>query len=176
MDDFSLRKRFLYIIGLAALLLASGNDAQAAEGTATATIGSPIGVSAVSDLAFGTIIPASATAGTVIINPDTGARSLTGGVTLVNSTYGPALFAVIGPAKRPFHVDLPNNTITISSPAGGTMQVKNFTTSSDLNGSKNGKFDAAGNASFKVGGTLTVAANQATGLYTGTFTVNVNYN
>jgi hypothetical protein len=56
------------------------------------------------------------------------------------------------------------------------MQVKKFTTSSDLNGSKNGKFDAAGNASFKVGETLTVAANQATALYTGTFTVNLNSN
>jgi hypothetical protein len=99
-DNFSLHKKLISIIGLAALLLASGNDAQAAQDTATATIGSPIGVSVLSDLTFGTIIPESATAGTVIINPDTGARSLTGGVTLVNSTYGTPLFAVIGPRQK----------------------------------------------------------------------------
>jgi hypothetical protein len=171
-----LHNKLIHIIGLAALLLASGNDARATEGTATATIANPVGVTVLGDLAFGTIIPASAAAGTVIINPDSGARSLTGGVTLVNSTYSPALFAVIGSANRPFHVNIPNNTISISNPAGATMQVTNFSTSSELNGAKNGKFDASGNASFKVGGTLTVAANQSTGFYTGTFVVNVNFN
>jgi hypothetical protein len=170
-----LKKKIRHIIGLV-VLLASRNEVQAVEAGATALISSPIGVTVLSDLDFGTIIPASAAAGTVIIDPDTGVRSLTGGVTLVNSTYGPALFAVIGPAGKPYHVQFVNNTITINNPAGATMQVTNFSTNSELNGSKNYKFDAAGNASFKVGGTLTVAANQAKGLYKGTFAVNVNYN
>ena len=171
-----MHKKFLHIIGLAALLLASGNDAQAAQGTATATIANPAGVTVLSDLAFGVIIPATAVAGTVIIDPTSGARSFTGGVTLVNSTYHPALFAVVGPATKPYHVHLVNDTITITNSAGATMQVKNFSTNSELNGSKNYKFDAAGNASFKVGGTLMVAAKQATGIYKGTFALNVNYN
>jgi hypothetical protein len=34
---------------------------------------------------------------------------------------------------------------------------------------------AGGTTNFTVGGTLTVGASQAAGVYTGTYTVNVNY-
>ncbi len=168
-----MKKKILYITALTALLLTSGNDAQAAQGTATASISSPVGVSVLSDLAFGHIVPA--TGGTVTIDPDTAVRSLTGGVILVNSVHHPALFSVIGTPNKPYHVHILSSTITISNPQGATMQAL-LSDSSILNGSKNYKFDAAGNATFNIGGTLTVAANQAKGEYSGTFTVDVSYN
>lgn len=124
-------------------------------------------------ITFGTVIPG--TGGTVNINPDTGIRSSpAGGVILVSSVYHPALFSVIGIPDKPYHVRIQSQTITISNPQGATMQVI-LSEMSMFNGLKNYKFDAAGNATFNIGGTLTVAANQAKGGYTGTFTLDVNY-
>lgn len=169
-----MHKILLYITGVAALLLASGNGVQASQGTATATIGNPVGLSILSDLAFGTIVPG--TGGTVIINPDSGARTPAGGVILVNSVYHPALFSVIGNAKSNYHVRSIPNSINITK-TGSTETMKvTFSFSSNLDGSQHDKLDNSGNGSFKVGGTLTVAANQAPGLYTGTFPVTIQNN
>ena len=169
-----MHQNFLYIIGLAALLLASGTDVQAAEANATATILNPIGLTILSDLAFGTIVPGKG--GTVIIDPDSGVRTPTGGVILMSSVYHPALFSVIGDARSNYHVRSIPNSINITK-TGGTETMKvTFSFSSNLDGSQHDKLDNNGNGSFKVGGTLTVAANQAPGLYTGTFPVTIQNN
>lgn len=158
-------------------MLASGNDAQAAQGTATASIASPIGLSVLSDLAFGTIVPG--TGGTVIINPDqpdSQSRTSTGAVIRVSSEYHPALFSIIGGHRQTYHVRSVPNNINITK-IGGTQTMRvTFSFSNNLDGGQHGRLDNTGNGSFKIGGTLTVAANQATGVYEGTFPVTVQYN
>lgn len=156
-------------------MLASGNDAQAAQGTATASIGTAIGVSALTDLAFGTIVPGAG--GAVIIDPDKAdnqSRSSSGAVVLVSSTCHPAIFSVIGDvhSNKTYQVKI-SQTTKITNPQGSTMTVT-LSTSSNLDRDKKGQFTNH-NDSFKVGGTLAVAQNQAAGVYKGTFDVTVNY-
>lgn len=160
-----------------AVLLALGDEAYAnsSSGTATASVADPTSVTVMSDLAFGTIVPA-ALPGTVIITP-ANVRSKTGTLTLVSSLSHPALFNLTGTAGRTYSITLPgNNTVHIftpATPAQAFMTVQSF--SSDATGSPR-TFDANGKASFNVGGVLEVRANQATGIYSGTFAVNVIFN
>jgi len=172
-----LHRKFLYIIGLAALLLASGNDAQAAPGTATASIGTAIGFNVLSELAFGTLVPDAG--GTVIIDPDqpdATSRSSTGAVIRVSSDYHPALITVTGDShsNSTYQVTIPQTPRKITNPEGKQMAVT-LSISSNIDKDKKGKFDINHNGSFKIGGTLTVGKNQAQGVYRGTFVVMVNY-
>ncbi|MBN2681094.1 MAG: DUF4402 domain-containing protein, partial [Bacteroidales bacterium] len=81
-----------------------------------------------------------------------------------------ASFDIIGYPDATFTIDIPE-TIQILS---GTdeMTVDNFV--SDLGSSS--ALDGDGMANLKVGATLNVEANQAPGLYTGSFDVTVAYN
>ncbi len=163
--------KFFALICLIAFF-ASENEAKAAtsNATATATIAEEIGVGMVGVLDFGTIIP-GATPGTVTIAPKPISRSSTGGVTVLNTSYGPALFKITG-KKHQYNLAFPSNnySITISNPDGNTMTVTNFSFDQ-----RNGSFEKNNEASFLVGGRLNVAANQPTGVYTGTFVVNITY-
>ena len=123
------------------------------------------------DLAFGTIMP-SASSGSVTIAPDTATRTASGGVQLVTSVFGPAVFNITGAANSSYSVTLPSDgTITISN-GNQAMSVTGFSAApasgvATLNG------DGVG--AFKVGGKLDVPANQPSGEYTGMFDVIVTY-
>lgn len=132
------------------------------------------------DLFFGKIIR-GATAGTVIIAPS-GARTSTGGVTLAPSTFQPARFAGYGRTNQSIQISVSANSITLNRVGGGaTMTVDSWiigsTPTAQLStvplvftiGSATGIFN------FPLGATLRVGANQASGTYTGTFSVTVNY-
>jgi len=163
------------------VLLAFGSRAQASTSStsATATIVVPLSLGLARDLDFGTIIP-GATQGTVSVNPATGVRTPSGGVTLVNSIYGAALFNITGTKNRNYTIKFTNKSITIKNTANTNIKMTVNLFTSDLpsngNGTYTSSYDATGKASFHVGGTLAVAANQAPGSYTGTFDVEVNYN
>ena len=132
------------------------------------------------DLLFGNIIRGT-TAGTVIIAP-AGTRTSTGGVTLAPSTFQPARFAGFGAANQSVQISMSANTITLTRVGGGaTMTVDTWiigsTPTAQLTttpltftiGSATGLFN------FPLGATLRVGANQASGTYTGTFSVTLNY-
>jgi hypothetical protein len=125
------------------------------------------------DLAFGNLIP-SAAAGTVTINPNTSARSTTGGVTAAAGSFHPAEFVTRGTPNRRVLVRLPNSTVTLTRVGGGaTMTVSNFT----RNGAPptSTPLDATGILTFRVGGRLNVGANQLPGTYSGSFSIEVQY-
>ena len=130
-----------------------------------------IGLTKVTDLVFGDLT-AGATAGTVRIGPG-GARSRTGGVTLLASTFDNASFTVSTPSgSRNYTIILPGSA-TLTSGGGFTMTVDTFTS----NPSGSGR-TAAGTLmqTLNVGATLHVSANQRPGTYSGTFTVTVIQN
>ena len=151
------------------VLLAFGSEAKAASttGTATANIVTPISIAKVNDLAFGSIAPTSS-AGTVTISP-AGVLS-SSNVTTLTSTRTAGSFTVSGQDNCAYTITLPaNGVVTLSGPAGSTaMAVSDFTSSAGT--------ITAGSAAVYVGATLAVGANQATGLYTGTFNVTAAYN
>ena len=151
--------------------------ALSAVGRAQNCTGPPPSIAIAADpaapLDFGSVI-AGASLGTVVISP-AGARSSTGGVFLTGATFGAAgldvqLCGAAGPKK--FTVTLQTPSITISDGSGGTMTVDTFTGNPTLGTSVTGSTSSS--TRIWIGGTLHVAANQAPGLYAGTFTVIVN--
>lgn len=145
--------------------------AASATGTATATVFTPITISAVDNLAFGTFAPGSG-GGTIVITAGTGAIASTGDVVLDSgSTTSDATFNIGGNASDTYAITLPSTATITDSVSGETMTVSTFTSDPATSGS----LDASGVGLLAVGATLTVAAGQTPGNYTGTFTVEVNY-
>ncbi len=152
----------------AASFATSAQAATTATGTATAEVLSSLTVTATADLAFGQI--AANTGGTVTVNANSTVAST--GALISTGTRAPAAFDVVGSPNSMVVVTLPAAPVNLTRVAGTeTMSLGGFNTN------PNGAFqlDAAGNGTFNVGGTLTVASGQVPGTYTGTFSVSVEY-
>ncbi len=144
-----------------------------ATASATATIVSPLSITHTSShtgLSFGNII-AAATDGWVRVFPDgthdydeVDRPSILGDIT-------PATFTIMGMNEAAYTIVLPTSVVINS--AGGNMTVNNFQ-SNPTAGTHN--LPVSGSETLSVGATLNVAAGQAAGDYTGTFSVSVNYN
>ncbi|MFM6853268.1 MAG: DUF4402 domain-containing protein [Sphingopyxis sp.] len=144
--------------------VASGGSAGSA-----AIILNPLSIVKTGDLEFGTLAHGT-TAGTVTINPTTNARSATGGATLAGGAPQAATFVANGLANRLYIVALG----TPASLTNGTGDVMGMT-SLILDGPSFNLFGASGAATIRVGGILSVGANQAEGDYSGTFDVTLVY-
>lgn len=155
---------------LALLTLTAYQNAMAAQatGTASASILAPVTVTKIDDLNFGKII-AGSSASSVILGPS-GQFRCGNGLTCLD-THSAARFNVAGTPGQTVSIQA-DDQITLSSPGGARMPV-----SLELS-AKSMKLSAGGGSSnvVTVGGTLTVAAYQAEGTYTGTFSVTVDYN
>jgi hypothetical protein len=123
------------------------------------------------DLAFGVIVPGTATVVTVGTN---NARTKdTGTATLLGTAFGAASFNVTGSPDATYTVTKPAAAITITN-GTETMSVDGWTCTAS--GTQTLSSDNTGLGSFKIGGDLHVGAAQAVGQYTGVFTVTVAYN
>lgn len=160
-----MKKLMLAVAGAA--MLAGAAIAADADSTAGAEIIAPLQISNSAALYFGTIAP-SLTAGDTVVVSAAGAKSCGAELTCLTDDHTAAQFDVTGEADASYTISLPTS-VSISNGAGANMTVDNFT------GSKATGTLVSGADSFNVGGTLGVAANQATGEYTGTFTVTVEY-
>jgi hypothetical protein len=137
---------------------------------ARAKVASPIAMTAVKDLDFTTLTVTSA--GTATVRADTEALSTSGGVQRVIGTPSAAHFEIAAARFAVLLVRPPSSTLTLTRVGGTeTMTVSNWTTNSGLFRivPANGVLDIA------VGGQLNVNANQAEGVYTGQFTILVDY-
>lgn len=162
-----------HIFTTALLLSGMGQFAQpafAGEATATASaaILSPATVNKVDDLAFGKVV-AGPSAANVTISP-TGAFRCGAGLTCLD-THNPARFTVIGAPGQMVSIDA-DDQVTLTA-ANGAKMVATL----DL-GARTMRLAQGSNLAnvFAVGGTLAVGAYQAEGVYTGVFTVTVDYN
>jgi len=131
-------------------------------------------------LNFGTM-SVTAVPGTCVLLTD-GSRTTTGGVNI--SAVAPlatnATFTVGGEPSVTYLVTFPTGaTITVTKAVTlETMSIGSLTvlcTSTGADGTT-GTLSGAGADAFVVGGTLTVAGSQVAGVYSGTFSVNVDYN
>lgn len=141
------------------------------QSTGEALILVPLTLTKIDDLDFGSIVP-SASSGTVTINPSTGARTFTGGVTLVPSDAGfHATFAGAGSPSQQVLVAL-SPPVSLDDGNGNTIPVVGLT----LDGPPMRTIDPTTRAFFVgVGGTLSIGANQPTGTYAGDFWVTAVY-
>ena len=163
------------VLAIVVLGFAASSFAQVtATASTTATIITPIAITKTVDMNFGNIAVSPTIAGTVVL-PTTGARTLTGGVTLpvVTGTVTAASFNVIGEGTSTYSITLPTTAITLNGVPSGTMTVQSFVSNPAGTGTL-----TAGAQTIKVGATLNVGAAQAAGIYSnaaGLF-VTVNYN
>jgi hypothetical protein len=125
---------------------------------------------------FGTF--AAGVAGTVTVS-NSGVRSATGGAVLMTGAApSAARFNITGQPSTTYSITH-SGSATLTSGANSMVLTK----SSDLTGANvtsgnvtAGLLDGAGTQSLFVGGTLTVGAAQAPGVYTGTVVATVDYN
>ena len=162
------------LLGLAALfapaLAHAAPVAPNRNATATVYIAPPASVRKLEDLNFASLIVNGA--GTAIVDPNTDGMTTTGGVLYATGLHYAALFEAVSPVRAVIIIRIPRNPITITRVGGTeTMTVSNWT----LSGNSRRTVVAQEAFSFKVGGTLTVNANQAEGLYVGNFDVEVQY-
>jgi Mat/Ecp fimbriae major subunit len=189
-------------IVLAAAAFGAAGSAQAATSNipVSAVVLPPITVSQPSDMRFGSLAPA-ATAGTIVLalpatlsaTPPTtaaptitGTRTATGGVIMVGGgtcsatvLCGAGGLQVAGPVSGSFSTVTLPATVTLTSGAN-TMTVGTLTKRYGADGTAGvttgaGAFTAGGIATVLMAGTLTVAIAQASGTYTGTMAVTVDY-
>lgn len=166
---------FFRLSCLAAALLgmtapAAGQVAPDENATGRAVVLRPLELLKVEDMDFGWLTVT--TAGTAILNPVDGTVATTGGVLAAGGDPLPALFVGAASRNTPVKIRIPTRPITLTR-AGGTetMTVSNWT----LDGPADRRIGASRAFEFRVGATLNVGANQADGLYTGEFTVEVQY-
>ncbi|MFM5947674.1 MAG: DUF4402 domain-containing protein [Novosphingobium sp.] len=157
-----------------------------ATGASQATVVAPLSLIKIRDLKFGRIA-ARTVAGTVTVNPNTGACTVTGPILSVGGC-GFSEFAGMGTRRMNVRIQIPT-TVTLTGPGGATMLADTFTlaTSPDLSyiggngngiGNGNRRYSINSNTgifTFRIGGRLNVRANQAPGVYNGTFSVTVVY-
>jgi spore coat protein U-like protein len=159
----------LLCLAFATTLCAGEVSAATATSNVSASIVTAISITKTADMDFADVV-ASGSAGTVVLST-AGARSITGGATLGNSTgAAAAAFTVSGDPASTYSISLPSSATITSTP--NTMTVNTFTSSPSGTGTLSG----GGTQALTVGATLQVGASQAQGTYTGTFDVTVAYN
>jgi hypothetical protein len=145
--------------------------AATATATGRAIVVTPFSFIQVEDLNFATIVPGPA-AGTVSIDELSGARTAAGGVVALAGA-GAQRARFVGAGSENQAVDLTLSAPpTLSDGNGNTMAV----TALVLDGPNSRIIGPDLAFDVYVGGTLAVGANQAPGLYSGTFTLTVEYN
>lgn len=137
-------------------------------GLATATVYKKLSLSKTSDLSFGRIIRPLSGSGTVTLNANTGARTVTGGVALGTPAPTRASYTATGEANKQISVSVP---ATFGMTGPGTITV---TTSNDTLGLI--ALSSGGTFTFNVGGSFPISSATANGAYSGTFLVQVDYN
>ena len=150
-----------------------------------AEIAEDLSIADIDDLYFGQIVPRT-NPGTVVLTPGATATCTTTGGLVRSGPCQAAVFEGQASSGATLRIIRPGgNSITITNPGGATMQVRNFTflggaglQDQGQNGANHrfGVTSATGDFTVYAGATLQVGANQAPGIYTGTFTIHLQYN
>jgi Domain of unknown function (DUF4402) len=174
------RRLLAAVFALGAVMGATPALAGSAPATSKAVIVTPLSFLRVQDLDFGSLI-AGGTAGTAVIAPG-GTRTVSGGVIAAASTFQPARFAGDGAPGQTVLISMSANSYTLTRSGGTqTMTIDTFVIgSSPITTITTTPLSftiasATGIFNFPLGATLRVGANQTPGVYTGTFTVILNY-
>lgn len=171
MQFSQMRRGAIYMAALPAMLVAAPALAATQTSDAEVEILEQLTLTQVTGLDFGTIIP-SATGGRINIRRNTGVCVAQGGVTLVGSDCQRGEFLVTGPSRQRYRITLASAPITLTQVSGPATMVMDRVR---INGNRNKRLNAAGNQTFFVSGRLQVGANQAPGVYDGTFDVTVDF-
>ena len=130
----------------------------------------PLTVTKIQDMDFGAL--SVGVAGTAVLEPNANSFTTTGGVAKIGGSPTCAEFAGAAQSNSVVNIKIPTGSVTLTRVGGTeTMTVSKFT----LQGPSKRALARAQSFTFRVGGTLNVAANQVEGVYVGTFDVTVQY-
>lgn len=154
------------------ILQQSVQSVQAATETVdiNATIISAITLAETQPLSFGSIMPGTG-AGTLTIDPSSGAESATGGI--VTTGVSPAVIQVTAEPGLQLLAST-DSSVTLYSGAD-TMVVDGFNIQTPTGGDNTVLTLSSNSEDVMIGATLQIGANQPPGNYTGTFTYTVDY-
>jgi hypothetical protein len=172
----------LIILVLSGQLSAQSNSINAkaeAEIIKPLTIVDNSGLTGGTTLNFGAMTISVISGGTCTIST-LNVRSYSGGVNGVSSSASStASFSITGKPGADYAISISPATVLVTRTGGTeTMNINTLTVRPSLKAIDQliGTLDASGNDTFTVGGTLQVTANQAEGVYDGTFSVTAAYN
>jgi ABC-type amino acid transport substrate-binding protein len=156
---------------LAAATPAAAQTSANPRATASARLIKPLTLTRVQDLNFGTIIMGTLSGNETVSLSQTGALTCgSSGNLSCGSTGQVAQFTVNGTQGQVVLITASAPSFPLSGSNGGTLNfVPNMPGSLTL-----GNSGAPGNT-FNVGGSIVIAANQADGVYTGQFDIQVSY-
>ena len=133
----------------------------------------PLTITNVDGLNFGTVL-SSPLAGTVTINEDDGSRTVSGGVTAITLDLGGrATFDGYGTEGQ--LVDLTLTPVAALTGPGPDIVVLSMDLDAGGGFTQTRTIPVGGAFTVGVGGSFAIAANQANGLYTGSFSVTAEY-
>jgi hypothetical protein len=157
------------LLALAAVLaMTSAAQAATTSGSASATIVTPIAITAGTAMSFGNVTP-----------PPTGDGTASSGGTVtpgVGQTGTPShgTFNVTGQASATYDFSGSDSSVSLSGP--GPAMTAALTYESDNGDTTVGALSAGGTDLLTATGVLTIPAGQVAGAYTGNYNVVVNYN
>lgn len=180
MNTLIQQQRTLAALIFIAAGLGLGMPAHAAQATAVAggTVVIPIAITPAVPLAFGSF--AAAAGGSITVSTS-GVRAVSGVVAMGGSATSAAKFDITGEPGSSYTITHSGTAVLTNTGGGGaTMTLTKFSDLTGANGTSGdattGILSAGGTQSLYVGGTLTVAANQAPGVYAGDVIATVEYN
>jgi hypothetical protein len=173
--------RFNILVAAAAATVVAATPAIAqqtatatAPATARGTVLLPLTLTQSQPLDFGTVIASPTVAGNVVIDADSGARSVGGGVVGVPNYPGArGLFQGAGSANQVVVLTLAPPAVLTSGANSLTVNSMTFDTAGGLNTTRT--IDATGAFAIGVGGDFAIGANQPNGVYTANYTVTADY-
>jgi Mat/Ecp fimbriae major subunit len=160
-----MQKKFAMAIAAIFAVASSQSYAASTTGTATVNILKATTLTKTADLDFGKIAPGTSSATARINFDDT--RTCSSGLTCLGKASAGA-FDVTGSTGETLSVTLANTDVTLTQASGEKMKVSLALNSAQVT-LVNGK------GQVKVGGTLSIGALQAGGVYSGLFELTVDY-
>lgn len=172
------RKLLTAFIATAAVGLggfATNAIAASTTGTANAVIYTPLSIVENTQMDFGGIAP-DAAGGILTLNTAGAIPIIPAGFVLAGATAA-GQFTVTGEGGLQYAITFPGAPFILNGSGGGTMTVDNFVTNPASPRTIPGVLGTAGSTNdvILVGANLNVGATQTAGTYTGTYTVQVDY-
>lgn len=163
----------------AALGMGTAAHADTATADATAEVLDALILNNDTALDFGTMVVTGA--GTVTIESD-GSVDCTAADIVCSGTTSVAGFSVEGTANKSVTINLPTSGVelrhpdhTLATAAEHTIELNGFTSSENGANGPEVALNGTGDATFDVGGTINLDGSEAAGVFSGTFTVSVEY-
>ena len=170
-----LRCGLLLLLSATSCLPFAAAQAASGSGQTQTIVNKGVNITKNADLHFGDFAAGTARS-RFRMDPDSGTIiQLDGNAMSLGGSQSPASFTAFGTARETVRMTVSQNKIDLTRVNGTEkMRVDQFRFDGG-NGTRNRTLSASGSVVYKLGGRLTINANQAAGSYVGSFNINIDY-